>query len=340
VPQRIRAEAAERSRLSRKADRAVQRESNQLEQQDQEPQQQQQQQQQQNHPQHQQQHQQPQHQQQQHQQQHQQPQPQQQQPPPQTLKAKRRETAMREVELKLETWRRKRARAEAGLPEEPDGHSAQHIGAHLTGFPARRHWMGDGEAGMGMGAQGGKIFSGPPWPEVFNAIGRRGFPNEGPGAPGAFSCLGGGGGGGGGGGEEEDDCRERWTAPWMLGCVERSAGGGSGRSKGYGSGNDCGTGNDCGNDCGNFCGNGCGNNCGIICGNSCGNSCGKRGARGRGIQGVGLTGEGAGAVVGLGGGAGGDGRGARAGGERLTFSDLHHEILKFSEYVSLTPAEV
>ena len=467
VPQRIRAEAAERSRLSRKADRAVRRESKRVEEQgqEQEPQQQQQLQQ---HP------------------QRQQPQ----QPTDtatntnantdnnthnithtstiSTLKGKLRETAQLEVEAKLEAWRRKRARAEAGLPGEPNDNSEKNTGYCPTGSAAWRPWLGEAEPMAG----GGRRVCASTWPRIVDAKVRRSIPNEGLKVMEAF-FLGGGGGGGGGGGDRgigwgsghEEDNMERWMAPWMLGCVERSGTGGvgNGSENGDNRGSDCGNlfgndgGNDCGNDCNSFCGSNCGNLCGIFCingcGNLCGNSCGnylhdcfgkdrgnhdietakgdetggdtaencdidlpngryvggattnivdlvtrsseeealqalteegkgtsstrncplcgnsyrdsgnsclstgssypsnsysgplsqKGAARGRGIEGGGGGGfgdEGGGAVaVAAAGGRGGN-YGDSAGEARLVFSELHHEIVRFSEYVSLTPSEV
>lgn len=263
-------------------------------------------------------------------------------------RAERRETVHRDVEVKLGQWRRKRAREEAGLPGDgerqyrscPAGagyHEQSDSGGGIrdgafggTSLPAggggtpSRGEAGDSRVPRGAGGcWRGAANGGGRWPEVFNAPApRRSMPRPGrtgpfPSAAAATASAGDSGSTGVRSDDRARDAETRWVAPWMVGLVDRSPGvGAAPRGRG-------------------------GRGAGLV-GSEEGNEAGlMRGASDVGpLQSRGLgTSSSHGDSVKRPEGGSGD-RGAEGGCERGGLSDLHHEILRFVDYVSLTPTEV
>lgn len=270
-------------------------------------------------------------------------------------RAERREAVHHDVEVKLGQWRRKRARQEAGLPGEgeqqygscPAGtgyYEQSDGGGSMQGGAFRRSSLSAGGGGRGEagdsrvpgGARGcwrGAANGGGRWPEVFNAPApRRSMPR--PGRAGPFSSAAAATahpGGSGSTGVSIDararDAETRWEAPWMVGLVDRFPGGAAGpRGRG---GRDAGRVGLVGSEEGEA---------GLLRGASDG---GALQSRGPDCSDMDICGAGSshGSSVKGPEGPSGDG-GAEGGGEGGGLSDLHHEILRFEDYVSLTPAEV
>ncbi|CAN0089863.1 unnamed protein product, partial [Ectocarpus sp. 13 AM-2016] len=123
------------------------------------------------------------------------------------------------------------------------------------------------------------------------------------------------------------DAETRWVAPWMVGLVDRFPGGAAGpRGRG---GWDAGRVGLVGSE---EC------EAGLLRGASDGGALHSRGPDGSDMD-ICSAVSSHGSSVKSPEGAAGDG-GAAGGGEGGGLSDLHHEILRFEEYVSLTPAEV
>lgn len=316
-------------------------------------------------------------------------------PPGSSTKSKKqekRDTAMKSVEGKLNVWRHKRARAEAGLPTEDID------GGYYAGFPGACSGGGGGGGRGGGGGGGGSSAAAvagsrghkgggralcSAWPEVFNAPVRRQLPGERflRGFPWGAGGRGGGGGGrgyGGGRGEMEITTAHL-EAPWVMGLVDRPGaavveqslrddgaageidvdeeekGGEAEDGKGAGpvvdlvsSGNEeeaeqekvkkggavkgespvCAAKDKCRTP------NKKVKKGGTVSVES--PACTASGKCGT------LSGEPRKGGAGAGGDSGGGGVSAGSGGGRgdVAFSDLHHEIVRFVEYVSLSPAEV
>lgn len=297
-----------------------------------------------------------------------------------------------DVEARLSIWRRKRARAEAGLPVDPvdDDDNAperRRTPERASVFPTAYYpEQGNGSGG---GGGGGRALAGGAlpgrnratadacWPELYNAPVRRCLPGRGRGMLGSSaspaSPPGGTNGGGCGGfgarkkrkNEEADrEAEERWEAPWMLGlvgrCPREDGGGGSG------GGGSCSEPFDLiGSD---------DRNCPVEEGMHAGEAVERQDSEGRNastvrdasavaVHGTALSyGDAAAAAAAAAAaspaagnearhagavrsewGAGEDGReggGPAPASADEGLSDLHHELLRFEEYVSLTPAEV
>ncbi|CAB1103792.1 unnamed protein product [Ectocarpus sp. CCAP 1310/34] len=270
-------------------------------------------------------------------------------------RAERREAVHHDVEVKLGQWRKKRAREEAGLPgdgeqqygpcpagagyyEQSDG------GGSMQGGTFGRSLLsagggGGGEAGDSrvLGGAGGcwrgAANGGGRWPEVFNAPApRRSMPRPGragpfPSAAAATARPGGSGSTGVTSDARARDAETRWVAPWMVGLVDRFPGGAAGpRGRG---GRDAGRVGLVGSEEGEA---------GLLRGASDGGALQSRGRDGSNVD-IHGAGSSHGSSVKSPEGATRDG-GAEGGGEASGQSDLHHEILRFEDYVSLTPAEV
>ncbi|CBN79338.1 conserved unknown protein [Ectocarpus siliculosus] len=270
-------------------------------------------------------------------------------------RTERREAVHHDVEVKLGQWRRKRAREEAGLPgdgerqygscpagagyyERSDGGGGMQGGAFgrssLSAGGGGRGEAGDSRVpGGARGCWRGAANGGGRWPEVFNAPApRRSMPR--PGRAGPFSSAatatarpGGSGSTGVTSDARARDAGTRWVAPWMVGLVDRFPGGAAGpRGRG---GRDAGRVGLVGSEEGEA---------GLLRGASDGGALHSRGPDGSDMDICGAGSSHGSSVKGPEG-AAGDG-GAEGGGEGGGLSDLHHEILRFEDYVSLTPAEV
>ena len=290
-------------------------------------------------------------------------------------RAAQREALQQNVEARLSVWRRKRARAEAGLPDDSAGgnNNNNDNGNHGPGrrrtperssffptayYPGRvsdggvRVPTGGGVAlpglGGGWGGNTGRV-----WPDVHNAPVRQCLPGHGRRMLGfSFSAGGSGSGGGDGGGarkkhrseEATREAEERWEAPWMLGLVDRPPHGG-GRGRGSGGSVepvDLASSDDEASQVED----------GMVADKAVEQRASA--SEGRGANAVPSYDGGGGSGGSCGGGgdearhadtasSGGWERGREGGGLTSAdegLSDLHHELLRFEEYVSLTPAEV
>lgn len=270
-------------------------------------------------------------------------------------RAEQREAVQEDVEARLSVWRRKRARAEAGLPGDSGNNSSMNTN-HNNNNPDRRrtpdrssvfptaYFPGQASGGGALPGGGGAMGQAA-WPDVYNAPVRRCLPGHGRNLLGSPFSAGGSSDGGGArkkhrGEGATREAEERWEAPWMLGLVDRSPHGG---------------------------GEGCDGGGGSVEPVDLVSSDDEEGRvesemlADKPVERRGSEGRSANAVQSYGGGGGGGGgketrradagsseRGGwecgRGGGGRASGdegrSDLHHELLRFEEYVSLTPAEV
>lgn len=279
-------------------------------------------------------------------------------------RAEQREAVQQDVEARLSTWRRKRARAEAGLPED----DARDSGNNNKNNPERRRRSerssvfptayypeqagggggGGGRTPTGAALPGGSRVTAGAWPDVYNAPVRRCLPGIGrrllgPSSSSSSSALASAGGGSGGtrknhGSEEaRREAEERWEAPWMLGLVDRSSHGGGG---GGGDGSvritvdlvSSGGEEDQGEEGRNAGATTAAHGAGAV---QSSDDAAAAGSEARHDNAGGFRGG----SVGRGGWERGRGCGRPASADE-GLSDLHHELLRFEEYVSLTPAEV
>lgn len=286
------------------------------------------------------------------------------------------------VETKLRVWRRKCARTEAGLPEEPD--HDHHLGKANGYFPEQTPNHGyiigennedggttrthsalanmepvvsaavrasadtstragscSGNGGTRAGGPGGWRFV--PWPEVFNGPVRQRMPGYG------FSnrCQGERNGRDPSGRGLDGEVGQ---APWMEGLADRAVAGSHGVPEEGGVGQLAGDGAGDGDACVAT------GKAQLIDAMSMSNYSDEREGRRRDSMhevGDGTTlqdaltvprqiissSRGGGGMEGRGG-AALERKGKRAGYEDVSLSDLHYELIKFEEYVSLTPAEV
>eukprot|EP00752_Nemacystus_decipiens_P009476 g8472.t1 len=294
-----------------------------------------------------------------------------------TSRAKQREAVQQDVEARLSVWRRKRARAEAGLPADPrdtgNNNNPDNNPERSSFFPtayypeqaAAAAAAADRAGGAlplpGVSGSGSRSRSGSgaamvrqAWPDVYNAPVRQCLPGNGRNLVGgrlSYSSAGGNGGGGGGGSgggkgwaledrrsdEARREVEERWEAPWMLGLVDRSPDGGVGA--GVGGGGDTVEPVDL-----------------VSSDDEDGHVEGVMHADGAEELQRGSEGRNANALQSRDA-AGNDQKHAATDARKCDFgpaggrlelatsadealSDLHHELLRFEEYVSLTPAEV
>ena len=276
-------------------------------------------------------------------------------------RAEQREAVQQDVEARLSMWRRKRARAEAGLPDDPrdTGHNnnnPERSNFFPTAYYPEQAGDGGGRAPTTGGAvalpggsrSGSEAMVRQAWPDVYNAPVRRCLPGHGRNLLGGSSSStggnsGGGGGGGGGGGknggvrkdrrseEARREPEELWEAPWMLGLVPRGGGGGGAAAAG-GGGSSVEPVDLLSSD---------GDDDQVENGVLAGEAVEQRGSEGRDANAVQFYGGGGGGNEARHAGPGSSERGA--GGPASAdegLSDFHHELLRFEEYVSLTPAEV
>lgn len=263
-------------------------------------------------------------------------------------RAEQREAIEKEVEEKLGEWRRKRARAEAGLPEDaggPDHHNSNGRNNHGRSKTVVRRLPGlyptayYGSLGNGGGSGSGNGGGGGCWPEVYKAPIRRAMPGPARANGKPLSSVSNKGKGDHHPRFKEDEdetkreAEEQWEAPWMLGLVDRSrTGKASAPSRpplgegGPGEPVDL-----------------------VSSGDEDPNKDGRKDIGLRAASEGRIAPEAAAAAARGGGGASGDrgvrdykGAAAGAGGAEGEdgLSDLHHEIKAFEKYVSLTPAEV
>ncbi len=315
-------------------------------------------------------------------------------------RAERREAVQQDVEARLSTWRRKRALAEAGLTEDAAG---EHDGDdnHRS---RRRHPPGGGSsffpngyypeqaaAGGSVGGRGGafgspssdglgwratawcrtraagpgsslggggKSKAGRCWPSVYNAPVRSCLPGHARGA-----LLRSGGDAHGAPSEERRDEEERWEAPWMMGLVSRrrtrrraalplpeGAGGPGGPGEPVdlvsSEGEDDQDKQQVVADGRVAASEGRKDAAPVVDGAADGSARRRRGHRGDGSGGGRSAERGGGRERAGGGREPSEEREGRRGiqeeeeEENDGLSDLHHEIVKFEEYVSLTPSEV